>query len=162
MKSYIGCICAISLQSEFSDVSLNYLHHSICSHIDSICVFSPLSEISNVSWNCLHKQKHTHIHCMCRIFLQSEYSNGSSNCLPSTKRNHIGCTDLPFLGSLWYNCLKCQKRKISSPVTQNWLPGLDWIGFTSGYRVATALRIVYWPSLSLLGSMLRGQFGCSS
>ena len=24
-------------------------------------------------------------------------------------------------------------------------------GFTSGYRVATALRIVYWPSLSLLG-----------
>ena len=41
-------------------------------------------------------------------------------------------------------------------------PGLDWIGFTSGYRVATALRIVYWPSLSLLGSMLRGQVGCSS
>ena len=31
--------------------------------------------------------------------------------------------------------------------------GLDWIGFTSGYRVATALRIVYWPSLSLLGIM---------
>ena len=29
--------------------------------------------------------------------------------------------------------------------------GLDWIGFTSGYRVSTALRIVYWPSLSLLG-----------
>ena len=24
--------------------------------------------------------------------------------------------------------------------------GLDWIGFTSGYRVSTALRIVYWPS----------------
>ena len=24
--------------------------------------------------------------------------------------------------------------------------GLDWIGFTSGYRVATALRIVYWPT----------------
>ena len=24
-------------------------------------------------------------------------------------------------------------------------------GFTSGYRVSTALRIVYWPSLSLLG-----------
>ena len=23
---------------------------------------------------------------------------------------------------------------------------LDWIGFTSGYRVATALRIVYWPT----------------
>ena len=38
-----------------------------------------------------------------------------------------------------------------------------WIdGFTSGYRVATALRIVYWPSLSLLGSLLCGQFGCSS
>merc|ERR1712218_329674 len=35
-------------------------------------------------------------------------------------------------------------------------------GFTSGYRVATALRIVYWPSLSILGLMLRGQFGCSS
>ena len=31
------------------------------------------------------------------------------------------------------------------------LIGLDWIGFTSGYRVSTALRIVYWPSLSLLG-----------
>ena len=114
MKSYIGCICAISLQSEFSDVSLNYLHHSICSHIDSICVFSPQSEISNVSWNCLHKQKHTHIHCMCRIFLQSESSNGSSNCLPSKKRNHKDCTDVPFLGSLWYNCLKFQKRKGSS------------------------------------------------
>ena len=113
MKSYIGCICAISLQSEFSNVSLNYLHHSICSHIDSICVFSPQSEISNVFWNCLHKQKHTHIHCMCRIFLQNESSNGSSNCLPSKKQNHIGCTDLPFLGSLWYNCLKSQKRKRS-------------------------------------------------
>ena len=24
--------------------------------------------------------------------------------------------------------------------------GLDWIGFTSGYRVSTALRIVYWPT----------------
>ena len=24
-------------------------------------------------------------------------------------------------------------------------------GFNSGYRVSTALRIVYWPSLSLLG-----------
>ena len=35
-------------------------------------------------------------------------------------------------------------------------------GFTSGYRVATALRIVYWPSLSLLGLLLRGQVGCSS
>ena len=23
--------------------------------------------------------------------------------------------------------------------------GLDWIGFTSGYRVSTALRIAYWP-----------------
>ena len=23
---------------------------------------------------------------------------------------------------------------------------LDWIGFTSGYRVSTALRIVYWPT----------------
>ena len=114
MKNYIGCICRISPQNEFSDVSLNYPHHSICSHIDSICVFSPQSEISNVSWNCLHKQKHTHIHCMCRIFLQNESSNGSSNCLPSKKQNHIGCTDLPFLGSLWYNCLKRQKRKRSS------------------------------------------------
>ena len=26
------------------------------------------------------------------------------------------------------------------------LYGLDWIGFTSGYRVSTALRIVYWPT----------------
>ena len=24
--------------------------------------------------------------------------------------------------------------------------GLDWIGFTSGYRVSTALWIVYWPT----------------
>ena len=34
-----------------------------------------------------------------------------------------------------------------------YLAALDgWMdGFTSGYRVATALRIVYWPSLSLLG-----------
>ena len=30
--------------------------------------------------------------------------------------------------------------------------GLDWIGFTSGYSVSTALRIVYWPTLlSFLG-----------
>ena len=41
-------------------------------------------------------------------------------------------------------CLSPFKERVS-------VIGLDWIGFTSGYRVSTALRIVYWPSLSLLG-----------
>ena len=33
------------------------------------------------------------------------------------------------------------------PFSWDWI----WIGFTSGYRVATALGIVYWTSLSILG-----------
>ena len=40
--------------------------------------------------------------------------------------------------------------KVKSFVQLDWI-GLDWIGFTSGYRVATALGIVYWTSLSILG-----------
>ena len=35
---------------------------------------------------------------------------------------------------------------IESIIVDGWMDG-----FTSGYRVATALRIVYWPSLSILG-----------
>ena len=41
----------------------------------------------------------------------------------------------------------CQRMAKQARVVSS----MDWIGFTSGYRVATALRIVYWPSLSLLG-----------
>ena len=72
----------------------------------------------------------------------------------------------PFF--FWY-CLKCLLNFETNFITKNFATILagsfltqvnapqvcdvdGWMdGWTIGYRVATALRIVYWPSLSILG-----------
>ena len=183
MRNRIGCICMVFVLYEFSNVFLENLDQSKHNHIGCIWMIflysmnlQMCSQIARLSrcivtyitferfFFSMSPQMFSQTVCMGRckvakVALMWFFSIVSFRMCPQMDRltgsirttaikgNNSIFGIIPYL--VWFEWLIF--------IIFSWVSeGVDWIGFSSRYRVSTG------PLLSLLGSLLRGQVGYSS